>query len=671
MSTSLNDLSNKQQMIYDYFKELLKAEFPKLDLSDNGVFMETFGLTHLKLMEPLVEFVDRVTLMQSIENAALLTDDEMDFVTARYYKQREQGNKSSGTATLIFRDIPQTNVLQILAGVVAISRQGYRFVSDATVNIDAAQLGNYYDADTFRFRIPVSFTAQDVGAQYNIEAGELSQLESPLLFLDSITNESKFTGGTDKESNVDMATRIAKSANTATLGNVRGYKRFFIDNFPAVRDVLVAGYGHPLMKRDIIGTAPADVFNQTARDIHWGSKIDVYIRGTNVVDFAEFLSAVTIPNTTQIGVLLTMVPVVDIKQVSLLSGDPTVDPNSLLVTDYTIVKDENSETIGTLFERTYLIFTDIRVTPGTSLQVSYRYNALLKEINTTLYTEDDRPPTADVLLKQAPVKHVFGSIVVKQFGAIRLRDSDKSTIRQRAFDYIDNLNMGEELQYSDIVDYIANADPTKPILDYIHYPTHFISLANNNKYVHFCQDEFTRSLLDAAALQKTFFAKMLTQYKTRLTIYDFFDCLHLLIYSQGLEEAIAGITAISADWTNRLNRFLIARDMVAKSKLVTLASPAKNVINTNEFFQLGQLSVYEDKIYTQADWMNLITIFETLARIDENSDHTNDIFSLTCFCISVVYLSFNSSKFTSTTLLPFYLYFQEISRNTPIQDQFN
>jgi hypothetical protein len=671
MSISLNDLSNKQQMIYDYMKELFKADFPNLDLSDTGIFMETFGLTHLKLMEPLIEFVDRVTLKQSIENAPLLTIDEMDSVTSRYYKQRQQGNKATGTATLIFRDIPQTNVLQILAGIVALSRQGYRFVSTATVNIDASQLGNYYDADTFRFRIPVDFVAQDVGSQYNIEIGELTQLAAPLLFLDSVTNETKFIGGTDQESNVDLATRIAKSANTATLGNVRGYKRFFLDNFSAIEDVLIAGYGHPLMQRDIIGTAPSDKFNQTVRDIHWGTKIDAYIRGSRLVNFSEFLSAVTIPNTTTVGVTLTMVPMFDITQVTLLSGDPTVNPASLIVTGYTVIQDENPETLGTLYETTQLIFTDTRVSAGTSLQVSYRYNGLIKDINDSLYTEDNRPPAADVLLKQARAQYIFGSIVMKQLGALRLRDSDKSTVRQRSADYINTLKMGEEVQYSDIVDAISNADPTNPILDYIHLPTHFISLANNNKFVHYCQSATTRALLDAAAAQKTFFSTMLTQYKSKITIYDFFDCLHLLIFDEGLDDAISGINAISSDWTNRLSRFLIARDMIAKSKAVTIASPAKNVINTNQYFQLGQVSVYEDKIYTQADWMNLITLFETLANITANTDHTNDIFSLTCFCIAIVYLSANAGQYTPTTLLPFYLYFHDLSRNTPIQDQFN
>jgi hypothetical protein len=670
LSTNLNDLSNKQQMMYDYFKETLKFEFPTLDLSDNGVFMETFGLTHLKLIEPLIDFVDRITLMQSIENAPLLTDDEMDVVAGRYYKPRAAGEKATGTATLIFRDIPNTNVLQILAGAVAISRQGYRFTSTATVTIDAAQLGSYYDAETFRFRIPVVFVAQDVGSQYNIEIGDLTQLEAPLLFLESVTNESKFLGGTDKESNIELASRIEQSTSTSIFGNERGYKRFFIDNFTAVEDVLVAGYGHPLMQRDIIGTAPADIFNQTVRDIHWGSKIDVYIRGTTLIDFAEFLSAVTLPDTTDIRVLLTTAPVADIKQVTLLSNDPTVDPLSLIVTDYIVVKNENTETLGTLYELTYLIFNDVRVMIGTNVQVSYRYNGLLKEINNQLYTADNRPPTADVLLKQARARYTFGSIVLKQLGAIRLRDSDKSVVRQRAFDYINNLSMGEELQYSDIIDSISNADPTNPILEYIHFPTHFISLANNNKFIYYCQDEFTRSLFDAAALQKTFFQKMMNEYKSRIAVYDFFDCLHLLIYSQGLDEVIPSIMAISTDWTNRLNRFLMVRDMVARSKLVTMASPAKTIINTNEFFQLGQLSVYEDKMYTQADWMNLIVLFETLAIIDVNTDHTNDVYSLACFCISIVYMSINSSKFTTSTLLPFYLYFQDISRGTPIQDEF-
>lgn len=667
---STNDLSNKQQMVYDYFKELMKVEFPLLDLSDTGAFMETFGLPQLKLLEPIFSALDRLTLMQSIENAALLTDDEMDIVAGKYYMPRMKGLQASGTGTLIFRDIPQTNVLQIAAGIVGISKQGYRFISPSTVNIDINQLGNYYDAGTFRFRIPVNFTAQDVGAQYNIDIGDLSRLETPLLFLESVTNEAKFTGGTDKESNIDLATRISKSSGSATLGNTKGYNRFFRDNFTDIKDVLIAGYGHPLMQRDIIGTAPTNALNQTLTNVHWGSKIDAYIRGARLADAVEFLTTQLIPSTSNIAVLLTMVPVADIKQVSRVSSNPNVDPATLVVTNYTILKDENPETVGTLYETAWLMITDSLVPVGTNIQVSYHYNALLTDINTSLYTADNRPPTADVLLKEAHTKYIFGGMIVKQLNSIRLRDVDKSIIRQRAFDYITSLPMGGEIQYSDVTDAISNADPTNPVIDYIHMPTQFIMLANNSKFVHYCQDTATRAVLSAAATDKPFFQTMLTAYSNRTTIYDFFDCLHLLVYDQGLDDAIAAINNISLDWTNRTTRFLLARDMIAKAKLVTLAAPAVTVVQGHEFFDLGELSIYEDKPYSQTDWMNLITLFETLANITANSDHTNDIFSLTCFCISIVYLSVNAAKFASNRTA-LYLYFHDLSRNTPIQDQFS
>jgi hypothetical protein len=666
---ALNDLSNKQQLLYDYMKELLRAEFPNVDLSDTGAFMETFGMTHLALLQPLVDFAERVALKQSIENAETLTEDELDQIgQSDYGVDRFAGKYAIGYGTLIFKDIPPTNVLSVPAGLAAISKQGYRYVSQETVTIDETQLGNFYDADTFQFKVPVLFQSDSVGAQYNLKIGELIQLESPGGFIQGITNDVEFTGGADRESNVDYARRIKEGAKTPSLGKSRGYVRFIKDNFPDVQDVLVVGFGHPLMQRDIIGHYNTNFFTQSVYDVHWGTKIDLYLRGRNLQDASETLPLIAIPGSTDIGVKLTNLPVFDIRQVTLTSSDPAVDPTTLLITTYSLVKDENSETVGTLDEDVWVAVHDSRAILGTSVKVSYRYNQLLNDVNELLYGEENRPPTADVLPKEARNKYVFGALIVKQLSSLRLKDTDKSAIRQLIYNFTSGLPMGGELQFSDIHDAITNVDTASQIIDYLRMPSQFMVLDNNSQYAYYCLSEEERNLFGLITASNPFLAAAVAAYRDTITIYDFFDSLHLLTYEDGLLSALQQIGDISADWATKAAEFQKIRSMIVKGHVVTSLSPATRTVQENEYFEVGQFSIYEDKAYSRDDWVNLITLFANLATSTSITDG-NDRYYLAAYILTTVYIISSKAQITDS-LLPFFAYMQDVASGTPVADKF-
>ena len=105
-----NDLTNQELIVKNFLKEALKAEFPNLDTSDSGAFMETFGFPHIKLMVPLLEVADRMKLTQSLDNAELLTEEEMDQLGASYFEYRLNGSYSNGYITLEFDDLPANAV---------------------------------------------------------------------------------------------------------------------------------------------------------------------------------------------------------------------------------------------------------------------------------------------------------------------------------------------------------------------------------------------------------------------------------------------------------------------------------------------------------------------------------------------------------------------------------
>lgn len=673
-----NDLTNKEQMIYDYVKEALRLEFPEADLNDNGEFMEMFGLAHVKLLSPLMNFADRITLMQSIENADKLSTDEMDIIAQNKYVARERGERSVGTTIFVFDDVPASGNLIIRTGTEVRSKQSYLFRTFENISLTLDELVNYYDPSSFRYRIPVLCESLEFGSKYNVAAGDIVEIVSDSIpNLEYVTNETNFTQGIDEQTNVELAEKIREEAFAPNLGNIRGYKAF-IKGFQGVEDVCIAGYGHPLMQRDIIGefTNPG-FFNQTVRKLHWGTKVDAYIRGANIVTETEVFTVEKI-NDNELGVLLTKKPVRDVLSVRLYSAsgeydDPDIDPDSLYIMKHILEKEEDKETMGTLLEKVHLILQDERLSVGTTVQVVYRYNALIEEIHTNMYEEDSRPPTADVRLKEANTKFVHGALILKLKSVLGIRDRDKSLIRQRLMNWVSDVEMGDEVQFSDVTVPLMEETGAQDeaVVDYINLPFQFIVTENNSKYIFYCLSKEQRSLLDHFTSEKVFLGELFEKYKDYITVYDFFDILYALIFDRGFNEAIGKLEMESYEWGKKIEAIRIMRDMTIKSLLTKKLSPVRSETLENEYFELGDAFIYEDREYTKEEWEKSLNILYSLSLGGaETTEDYQEMYSLAVYCMTIVYILTTQEDLTGSRN-PLYTYLTNILSGTPIEFLFN
>lgn len=672
-----NNLSKKEQMIYDYMKELMRVEFPDADLSDNGAFMETFGIPHVELLTPLVKFADRITLKQSIENADMMSVEEMDELGRRYYTYRDPGDKALGYATFVFLDIPTSGILSIRAGIRVTSKDdlGYRVVQ--TVTLNESQLVSYYDPDTFRYRIPVQIEAEATGKVYNAEIGSISNAESSLPDLEGVTNEIPITGGRDAETNVEFAKKIEETSFAPNLGINRGYNRF-IRSFPEVEDVVIAGYGHPLMKRDIIGEfVNPGFFHQTVKNLHWGTKIDIYLRGRKLVETTEYLN-VEKNEDNKFIIRLSKKPVYDITEVRYYSDEgeqdnPDLDPNASMITSFVLRKEEDSETQGTLNENVWIELNDSRLTDNSNISVRYRYNSLLEEIHNKMYEGDKRPPTADVLAKQANEKYVYGGMVVKMNSPLGLRERDKSWIRQQSHQWIKKIKMGQEIQFSDItipltVQAEDSNDPT--LVDYIKLPFQIMVLENNNKYIHYCLSAEQRKVIEQFRTEKPYLFNVFERYKDYVTTYEFFDILHAFTFDSGLDEALAKLDFLSYEWGQRVAGFKLAKEIMNKSFMLNRLSPTVHRTGENEYFELGDLFVYEDREYGVEEWKNSINSIHEIALMDRETDTYFEPLELTLFCITIIYILTTKDNLEDSRE-NLYQFLSELVERTPIGHDFN
>lgn len=629
-------------------KTVLSHEFPNVDLRNDGEFMEVFGLPQIKLFGPILSYLDRLRLMQSLENAELLTESEMDELGESFYIPRKTGFESYGVVIIVLNDLPETMELTIPAySIEALSKQGLVFRNTDTIYITPENAPNYYDATNFNYKIPLRFESFGVGEIYNVEPGEINKLQRYNFknFLECY-NEEAFSGGVDTENNIDYAERIRNEAYAPNLGIKRGYQSY-INNFDGVRESIIAGYGHPLMKRDIIGTVEIEglKFNEGIKDLHWGTKIDIYIRGRKP-EVAEEILEVEVGENGEKFITLTNKPVIDVLWLKTFSytteyDDPDVDEESLYVTKYSLVKEEDFETEGTLEEVARVVINDERVAAGSFIRIEYRYNELIQTIHDEMYRDENRPPTADVKLKEANNKVLYGGMVVKMFSSLGLRDNNRSYVKQKIHSWINVRKMGSELNFSDLLTPITTrGENQESIVEYIHLPYLFFMAENEDRYLFYTMNQTKRDLVNYFKEKMPKLGEIFEEYKDHVTVYDFFDFLHTMTYEENLENALEQIAYYDFEYGQKVDAFRSLRDMTLKSKATKRLSPPKFNIEEHCFYELGDLFLYEDVEYTEYDWQRMVDNLVSVAvNRREDVEVVNEMYYLAVYMLTMMYLS--------------------------------
>lgn len=670
---AVNDLSNKENIVTNYFREMARQEFPNLDLSDHGAFMEMFGIPHVKLLTPLLEYADRVKLTQSLDNAELMTEAEMDELAAGFFTYRDGGKYSTGYAMLAFDELPANGVLQIPAGAQAESKQGYRFRATETIVLDETELPNYYDDATFLYRIPVFFEAENPGNQYDIAENELETMLTSLPNLDSITNEISFKGGKDRETNREMADRIIETGGAPNLGVERGWIRF-ARSFPETEDVIPAGFGHPLMQRDIIGITPPGRFSANASpEVHWGGKVDLHIRGKlleETVD-AELLS---LNEDGELYVPLSKHPTHDILEIEFTPArntDPDLDPSYFIVRDFLLIKDEDRETIGTLKEKSWVVMKDDRLMEGDTVFVRYRYNKLIQDMDDSLHLEENRPPASDVLIKESRKKFIHSSMVLRLSNpTLGINERDRGNIRQRLYNWVREVPTGAEVQFSDITTPLYQMEETAidTIVDYISLPSQFLITDYDNKFLYYCMNNDKRKLLEELEDNSLYFAQWIPYFKDNVTIYDFFDVMHALTYQNLERDAWKNLSMRDHTWGKKVWHVDIAKRMLAYVNSIQRLSPAKWKSETNNYFELGHVTIFEDIPYRPEELEELVNLFMNIANPEDVEDNIENLLHLVVY-LSVVLYVLTAENIGGMTSKDIFEWLIDLTKGTPIDYQ--
>lgn len=191
-------------------------------------------------------------------------DRSFEALASNFGVFRRIGRASRGDVTFFTTVRPTESVLIPVGATVSAASVTFSVVQSATISL--AQIASYYDPVTRRYSVTVAVQATTGGAAGNVAAGQVRRVVTGPTTL-SATNASAMFGGTDAETNSDLAVRARNALASVDSGTRQGYLQTAAD-VAGVERVSVVSAGDPLMMRDMYDGE------------HIGGKVDVWVQGS-------------------------------------------------------------------------------------------------------------------------------------------------------------------------------------------------------------------------------------------------------------------------------------------------------------------------------------------------------------------------------------------------------
>ena len=203
----------------------------------------------------------RLNSDQDVQN---IIDRAVEALASNFGIFRRDGKQSRGEVTFSTTRRPTESLIISVGSTVAAGSVIFSVVQAATISL--AQIASYYDPTTRRYSVTVAVQAATGGSAGNVASGQVRRVVSGPSNL-TVTNASAMFGGTDQETNTELATRARNALASVDSGTKQGYLQIAAD-VAGVLKAQVVSSGDTLMMRDLYdGT-------------HIGGKVDVWVQGT-------------------------------------------------------------------------------------------------------------------------------------------------------------------------------------------------------------------------------------------------------------------------------------------------------------------------------------------------------------------------------------------------------
>lgn len=219
--------------------------------------------------------IDSEEVLQGIIDSAF--DKKADNVSI----SRMPPTYSSGEVVFYTSEVP-VGGLSVSEGAILIAGgagTSIKFRTTSSYNLYYSERASYYNASSKRYELVCEAEAEVTGVSGNVGAGSISMIQSGADPKWRVTNTTPFFGGSSKESNYSLATRIKLANAGLDSGSAAGYTLAAL-GVPGVRHAQVVQAGDELMVRDLdVGTGE-----------HLGGKVDVYVQGSRTCQWQDTFS---------------------------------------------------------------------------------------------------------------------------------------------------------------------------------------------------------------------------------------------------------------------------------------------------------------------------------------------------------------------------------------------
>ena len=254
--------------------EMLNERFPDLDFSQGGVLEQLLALPDAVLdvlnRTEIENLKNSMSIKTIQENPSLADPTTVDALLSNYFIVRESATSTSGVMAividaLITTSVPATTQFTV-NGRTFVPDQTYMGVANSALVVDDSTRlitqrpdGNYW----FTVNVIESVT----GGTTVVQGVPFAVSPEPDNFVQAYA-AIDFSAGAAAESNASLIAQAANGLSVKVMADRSSIASLLKDQFPAINDISIIGYGDMEMSRD-----RANIFG-----IGHGSKADVYVR---------------------------------------------------------------------------------------------------------------------------------------------------------------------------------------------------------------------------------------------------------------------------------------------------------------------------------------------------------------------------------------------------------
>ena len=229
-----------------FIQTTLNQQFPDLPTKEGDAITDLLIKAAIVLWNPIVRETTRISYMQSVKNAGILTAEEADALGANYFAIRPQGQKSTVTARIYFAQ-PQN--ISVTPSNFITTKSGLHFFPIQTQSIATSEMLLNLEGSLYYF--DVSCIAEAAGDQYNIGPDELATIANISAAV-RITNKLQAQNGLATETPADFINGVGQDLTERSLTTLAGITAKIDNDFAGVTNLNVVGMGDAAMQRDII-----------------------------------------------------------------------------------------------------------------------------------------------------------------------------------------------------------------------------------------------------------------------------------------------------------------------------------------------------------------------------------------------------------------------------------